>query len=122
METQGKSKERRWRRLIVLICSVSVAGCGLKQSKQGAENVLARHFQTIATNGYEEAIQDYGPEFFQRTGRTEWTSALARFNSRLGSYQSHTVSQWRVFKAIKSRGGGTTVLLQCQVSYSKYSA
>ena len=97
-------------------------GCGFTQGKKDAEAVLARHFQTIATNGFDTAMADYGATFFQKTTKDEWTKALTKLSSKLGTYQSHTVTGWRVFKNAGLTGAGTTVSIQCQVTYSKHSA
>ena len=107
---------------VTAFACVFLAGCGFMQPKQGAEKVLARHFQTIATNGYNAAMADYGAQFFQKTTKEEWSKTLARLTTKLGTYQNHTVTGWRVFKKVGIFGAGTTVVLQCQVNYSKYSA
>src|SRR5437879_2418434 len=106
----------------VILCCVVLSGCGFTQSKKDAETVLARHFQTISTNGYDTAMSDYGTQFFQKTPKDEWNKMLAKLTGKLGTYQSHTTTGWRVFKNAGSFGAGTTVTLQCQVTYSKYSA
>jgi hypothetical protein len=109
----------------VLFAAVSLllfGGCGFTQGKKDAEAVLARHFQTIATNGFDTALTDYGAPFFQKTTKDEWKKALTKLNDKLGTYQGHTVTGWRVFKNAGTTGSGTTVSLQCQVSYSKHPA
>jgi len=107
---------------LLALASVLSGGCGFTQGKKDAEAVLARHFQTIATNGFDTAMADYGATFFQKTTKDEWTKALTKLSSKLGTYQSHTVTGWRVFKNAGLTGAGTTVSLQCQVTYSKHSA
>ena len=107
---------------LLALASVLSGGCGFTQGKKDAEAVLARHFQTIATNGFDTAMADYGATFFQKTTKDEWTKALTKLSSKLGTYQSHTVTGWRVFKNAGMTGAGTTVSLQCQVTYSKHSA
>ena len=107
---------------LLALASVLSGGCGFTQGKKDAEAVLARHFQTIATNGFDTAMADYGATFFQKTTKEEWTKALTKLSSKLGTYQSHTVTGWRVFKNAGMTGAGTTVSLQCQVTYSKHSA
>jgi hypothetical protein len=102
--------------------SLLLGGCGLTQGKKDAEAVLTRHFQTITTNGFETAISDYGTQFFQKTTKDEWTKALAGMSRKLGTYQSHTVTSWRTFTKAGTSGAGTTVSLQCQVTYSKHPA
>ncbi len=104
------------------IACLLLGGCGITQSKADGEAVLTRHFQTIATNGFDKAIADYSPQFFQKTTKDEWTKALTKLSSKLGAYQSHTVTGWRVFKNAGTTGAGTTVSLQCQVTYSKHTA
>src|ERR1041385_5614256 len=96
-------------------------GCGFTQGKKDAEAVLTRHFQTIATNGFDTAMADYGTQFFQKTTKDEWTKALTKLSGKLGTYQSYSVTGWRVFKNASTTGAGTTVLLQCQVTYSKHT-
>src|SRR5881394_2213187 len=107
---------------LVAATSLLIGGCGFTQGKKDAEAVLARHFQTIATNGFDTAMADYGATFFQKTTKEEWTKALTNLSSKLGTYQSHTVTGSRVFKNAGLTGAGTTVSLQCQVTYSKHSA
>jgi hypothetical protein len=102
--------------------SLFIGGCGFTQGKTDAEAVLTRHFQTLATNGFDTAMADYGAQFFQNTTKDEWTKALTKLDGKLGTYQSHTVTGWRVFKNASTSGAGTTVSLQCQVTYSKHTA
>jgi hypothetical protein len=108
--------------LFAVIVSLLLGGCGFAQGKKDAEAVLNRHFQTIATNGYDTAIADYGTPFFQKTTKDEWSKALAKVSGKLGPYQSHTITAWRVFKNAGTTGSGTTVSLQCQVNYSRHTA
>ena len=99
-----------------------LGGCGFTQGKKDGEAVLTRHFRTIATNGFDTALTDYGTQFFQKTSKDEWRKALTKLSDKLGAYQSHTVTGWRVFKNASTSGSGTTVSLQCQVAYSKHPA
>jgi hypothetical protein len=107
--------------LLALVCAL-VGGCGLTQAKKDGEKLLSRHFQTLSTNGYDSAIADYGTQFFQKTTKDEWNNMLTKLSGKLGAYQSHSVTSWRVFKNAGTFGAGTTVSLQCQVIYSKYTA
>jgi hypothetical protein len=109
---------------VALLAGVAlwVGGCGVMDGKKDAEAILTRHFQTIATNGFEAALEDYGADFFKKTKKEEWSKALAGTSKKLGTYQSHTVTTWRLFKKAGTVGAGTTVSLQCQVTYSKHSA
>src|SRR5438876_867339 len=100
---------------LLALASVLSGGCGFTQGKKDAEAVLARHFQTIATNGFDTAMADYGATFFQKTTKEEWTKALTKLSSKLGTYQSHTLTGWRVFKNAGMTGAGTTVSLLCLV-------
>jgi hypothetical protein len=106
---------------LALGCAV-LSGCGFFQSKKDAEKVLARHFQALATNGYTAALADYGSDFFTKTPKEQWAKALKGVNTKLGAYQSHTITSWNVFKKAGTDGSGTTVSIQCDVTYSKYSA
>jgi hypothetical protein len=108
--------------LVLCIASISLSGCGFAKSKKDAEKVLSRHFQAIATNGLESAITDYGEQFFQKHTKDEWRNTLGRLTARLGTYQSHTIANWRVFKKAGSLGAGTTVEMICRTTYSKYPA
>jgi hypothetical protein len=107
---------------LAVVGSALFAGCGFMQSKKDAEAVIARHFQTIATNGFAAAMADYGSQFFQNTTKDEWTKALTKLSGKLGTYKSYTVTNWRVFKNASTTGVGTTVSIQCEVTYSKHSA
>ncbi len=106
----------------LLIGCEAIGGCGFQQSKQDAEKVLARHFQAVATNGYDSAMGDYGAQFFQKTTKDEWSQTLARLSGRLGAFQGYSVGGWQVFKNAGTFGAGTTVSLKCQVTYAKYPA
>jgi hypothetical protein len=108
--------------LLMAFVALLVGGCVFTQGKKDAEAVLTRHFQTIATNGFGLAMADYGAQFFQKTTKDEWTRALTKLSSKLGTYQSHTITNWRVFKNAGLTGAGTTVSLECQVTYSRHPA
>jgi hypothetical protein len=108
--------------LVLFPVVLLLASCGFTKGKKDGEAVLTRHFQTIATNGFETALTDYGAQFFQKTTKDEWRKALTKLTDKLGTYQSHTVTGWRVFKNASTGGSGTTVSLQCQVIYSKHPA
>jgi hypothetical protein len=107
---------------VPLVFLALLAGCGLTQGKKDAETVVARHFQMIATNGFDAAMADYSPVFFTHTTKAEWTKALTNINRKLGTYQNYTVSGWRVYENASTTGSGTTVLLQCEVVYAKFPA
>ena len=111
-----------FRTTLLLIGCAAIGGCGFTQSKQDAEKVVARHFQAVATNGYDSAMGDYGAQFFQKTTKEEWSQTLARLSGKLGAFQGYSVDGWRVFKNASTSGAGTTVSLQCVVTYSKYAA
>lgn len=117
-------KNSRFHILSLVLSAVLLlsGGCGFIKGKKDGEAVLTRHFQTIATNGFDTAVADYGAQFFQKTSKDEWRKALSKVTEKLGTYQSHTVTGWRVFKNAGITGAGTTVSLQCQVNYSKHSA
>lgn len=108
--------------MLLVVTGALLGGCGFAQSKKDAESVLARHFQAVATNGYDTAMADYGAQFFQKTTKEEWSKTLARLSGKLGAYQNHFTTGWRVFKNAGTVGAGTTVEFVCQVTYSKYSA
>jgi len=107
---------------LLVFCFTALTGCGVNKSKQDAEKVLTRHFQTVSTNGYNAALEDYGSQFFRVTTKEEWSKALAQLTSKLGTYQSHAITGWRAFTKVGTSGSGRTVTLQCQVTYSKHSA
>ena len=67
-------------------------------------------------------LADYGTRFFQKTTKDEWANALTKLSDKLGTYQSHTITTWRVVKNASASEAGTTVSLQCQVTYSKHTA
>jgi hypothetical protein len=117
-------KNSRFHTLALVLSAVLLlsGGCGITKGKKDGEAVLTRHFQTIATNGFDTALTDYGAQFFQKTSKDEWRKALSKLNEKLGTYQSHTVTGWRVFQNAGTFGSGTTVSLQCQVNYSKHQA
>jgi hypothetical protein len=104
-----------------VVAIIGLASCGFNQAKQDGEKLVARHFQAVATNGYQAGVADYGNDFFKTVSREEWTKSLANLNSKLGAYQKHAIASWRVFRKVGSRPG-TTVTFQCQVTYSKYPA
>ena len=105
--------------MLIVVVSAILCGCGITKSKNEADATLTRHFQTISTNGFNEALSDYGAAFFQNTTKDEWSKVLSRFVLKVGTYQSHTIVGWRSFSNYGGAGSGTTVSLQCQVVYSK---
>jgi hypothetical protein len=104
------------------LAALTLGGCSFAQDKKDAEAVLTRHFQTISTNDFDAAMAAYSPQFFEKTTKDEWTKALTKLSGKLGTYQSHTITAWRVFQNIGTSGAGTTVSLQCEVTYSKHPA
>jgi len=107
--------------MAVIACCAALCGCGIKQSKDDSDKVLAHHFQAVATNGYTEALTDYDPQFFQTITKEEWSKMLAKMNAKLGTYQSYSIVNWRSFSNYGGSGSGTHVSLQCQVVYSKHT-
>ncbi len=105
---------------LFVVASLLLGGCGFVKGKKDAEAVLARHFQALTTNGFDTAMADYGAQFFQKTTKQDWAKALTKLSGKLGTYQSHSITSWRVFKKAGLSGAGTTVLFQCQVTYSKH--
>jgi hypothetical protein len=106
----------------VLAGSLFLVGCGFSESKKEAEGVVSRHFQAIAAGDFEAALADYGEPFYQRIARDDWSKVLANLTEKLGAYQSHSVTTWRARKNAGTSGSGTTVSLQCEVTYSKHPA
>lgn len=107
--------------LLVLVGGL-FGGCGFKQAKLDSEAVLTRHFQTIATNGFETANADYGSQFFKQISKEKWVTLLTKVESKLGPYKSHTIQGWRVFQNANTSGSGTTVAITCRVTYAKHTA
>src|SRR6266487_5339278 len=106
----------------ILVGCALLSGCGLGQARKDAEKVVARHFQTIATNGYAAAVADYGPQAFQKTTREQWIEMQPKIAAKLGTYVSHTMKLGKLQKKMGSSGSTTTVVLTCEVTYSKHSA
>src|SRR6185295_6147387 len=90
-----------------------LSGCG-SQSRRDAEKVLTRHFQALATNGYDTAMADYLDFVFEKISKEEFKKMLAE----PGTYQHHTLHGGKVF----NDSSGTTVSLECSVVYAKGSA
>ena len=111
------------RTLAAAWCAAFVlAGCGFAESKRDAEAVLNRHFQALAAGDIPAALADYGARFFQETTEDEWANALTKLSEKLGPYQSHSVTSWHVSKKAGTSGSGTTVSLECQVTYARHPA
>ena len=106
---------------LIALCS-GFLGCGLQTAKKSAEAVVARHFQTVATNGFDEAMADYSKDFFARTSQNKLRAKLDNVRSRLGAYEQCTVISWRVFGTASTTGSGTRVELGCQTRYAKFPA
>ena len=107
---------------LLVLCFGALTGCDIATSKQDADKVLTKHFQALSTNSFDIALSDYGGQFFQNTTKEQWSKVLSRLTEKLGTYQSHTITGWRAFTKAGTFGSGTTVMLQCQVTYSKHSA
>jgi hypothetical protein len=105
-----------------IVGCVLFSGCGLGKAEKDAENVVARHFQAIATNGYAEAVAEHAPQAFQKMTREQWIEKEPEFYDKLGTYVRHKTRFDRLQKTGGSSGSTTVVLLTCQVEYSKHSA
>ncbi len=101
---------------------LGASGCGFKQAKLDAEAMLNQHFRAEALGATNAVLADYGSAFFQKTTANEWSRDLGKITEKLGTYQSHTVTGWRVFKNTSTTGSGTTVSFECDVWYSKHAA
>ena len=114
------------RRLAIALASAvlltCLSNCGYRDPKQACERVLTRHFQIVRTNGFDAAMADYGEPFFQKTRKEDWSHELTKLSGKLGKYHSHAFLCWRIFKTGGPFGPGTTVNVQCRVTYSKHSA
>jgi hypothetical protein len=108
-----KSTPSQFLSAALCVAAMLLSACG-SQSRKDAEKVLARHFQALATNGYDTALADYGAPMFEKISREEFGKMLAGF----GPYRSHVLRGGRVFKD----ASGTTVSLECNVVYAKSSA
>jgi len=100
------------------------SGCGPGKTARDAEKVIARYFQAIATNGYTAAMADYSPLAYQEMTAEQWVEMQAKKAAKLGTYVSHAPKLFRVTSS-RSRtrsGTRTTVVIICQVTYSKRSA
>jgi hypothetical protein len=51
--------------MLLAIASMALWGCVFTKAKKDGQTVLNRHFQTIATNGFDAAPADYGTQFFR---------------------------------------------------------
>lgn len=108
--------------LAALVAGLFFIGCGFVQDKKDAEVVLARHFQALTTNGVSVALADYDAQFFQKNSKEDWTKALNNLNRKLGTYESHSITRWNVFKKAGTAGNGSTVSIECSVKYAKHTA
>lgn len=115
-------KPDRLIRFPALTCLVLLAGCGFGQSRQAAEKVVTAHYQAISTNGYNSLLSNYGSQFFAKTKREEWAQTLKLLGTKLGSFQSHRITEWNVQKGTSAGGFETYVKIAVQSTYSKYPA
>lgn len=122
MSDYGLSRLRKMFKLTSLYLSIVLTGCGLTQSKQEAEKIVAKHFQIISTNGFDAALSDYGRQFFVKTSKEQWSAVLSRVSSKLGKFQHYVIISWLASKNAGIAGSGTYVELKCQTSYSLYTA
>src|SRR5690348_6724333 len=93
---------------VTLICLL-LSGCGFKQARLDAEAMLNQHFRSEAAGDTNAVIADYGPAFFQKISAKQWSADWAKVTDKLGTYQSHSMTGWRVFKNSSTSGSGTTV-------------
>ena len=107
--------------LAMLAAVFLLSGCGAKQGIADAEVVVVRHFSVLATNGVTVALADYGPQFFAKVKKEDWSKALEKIPAKLGDYQSHSVAGRKYFVKAGT-DSGTYIDLVCQVNYSKHRA
>src|SRR5262245_32373397 len=106
-------------RVCLALACMLLAGCGMSEAKNAAEQEVGRHFQRIASGAWDAVIDAYAPGFFEKTSKEEWKTFLVRVADKAGAYQSHSVTSWRVFEGIGTTSG-THVSLTCNVVYAKH--
>ena len=104
----------------LLVYTAFLTGCGITKAREEAAKVLTKHFTAISTNGFDAAMDDYDSSFFQKTSREEWKRVLTEHNPKLGNYQSYSILSWRASTTVGDFESGTTVDLDCTVTYSKH--
>ncbi|SRR6266508_231642 len=110
------------RRLLLLLCVSLPAGCGIQTSRAEAEQIVARHFESIRNRAYQSALADYDDQFFSVVPREEWARRLDQVEAKLGAFQSYAVTNWNVNSKFGTGAGGTYVTFTCNVAYAKYPA
>jgi len=106
----------------ILIGCALFSGCGPGKTARDAEKVIARYFQAIATNGYTAAMAEYSPLAFQEMTAEQWVERWPKIAAKLGTYVSHAPKLFRVTRSKSGNRTRTTVVIICQVTYSKRSA
>ena len=107
----------------ILIGCALFSGCGPGKTAKDAEKVIARYFQAIATNDYTAAMADYSPLAYQEMTAEQWVEMQAKKAAKLGTYVSHAPKLFRVTRGgTRATRARTTVVIICQVTYSKRSA
>ncbi len=118
--------KQKWVRHLFVAAVLSLGagllgGCDIRQAEQDAKRVVERHYRAISANNYNAVLADYGPEFFRKTRKDEWTTMLSRVNARLGGFSGYRVVEWNVSINSETGIGSTThVVLTCEATYSTY--
>jgi len=93
----------------------------VKKPQKDAEAVVTAYFQAIATNGYAEAAALFGEQAFQQMSREQWLQVQPEFVAKRGSYVSHKVKRSTVRLKTGTSDSTTTVVVECQVTYSQHN-
>jgi hypothetical protein len=103
-------------------CVVLLTGCGLTEGKKQGERVVERHYQVLLTNGYNEAIMDYGAQFFSTTSKSKLRGQMITLGERLGDYKGHRIVKSRIVTNSGFGGTTSTIWVECQVTYTDHPA
>ena len=81
---------------------------------------MAHHFDRIANEDYSRALDEYAPEFFQKTPRKEWETKLRTMTVNLGELQSYKIGVATIRKETSGKLAGSYVSVQCRATYKKF--
>jgi hypothetical protein len=109
------------RSAIVAFVCLAALGCGIKKSKEDAERIVARHYESIAAHAYEAVLADYDEQFFEKTPRDGWVDVLKKVEAKLGTYESYKIAGWNARNNFGTNAG-SYVTIGCDVKYAQHEA
>lgn len=113
---------RNWKFIftgLMLASCLVWSGCGSNEY-QGAEELVAHHFDRLANEDYSHALDEYAPAFFKKISREDWEIKLRNMALNMGELLSYKVGSASIRKESGGTGAGIYVSVGCQTKYKRF--